>query len=112
MTATINDPNSSSRGVWLFLPLLPTGLVAPAIKDPDNGALAILSLVPGTSSIVLPARMVLTDVAWWEPFAAILLLLAACALLRRAAGKIFAVGMLMYGKEPTWREVWRWVREA
>ena len=61
---------------------------------------------------MLPARLVLTDVAWWEVPVAVLLLLAAVALLRRAAGKVFALAMLMYGKEPTWREVWRWAREA
>jgi ABC-2 type transport system permease protein len=33
-------------------------------------------------------------------------------LLRRAAGKIFHLGMLIYGKEPNWREIWRWARET
>ena len=56
--------------------------------------------------------MVLTDVAWWELPVALLLLAAGTLLLRRAAGKIFAVGMLMYGKEARWSEIWRWVRAA
>jgi ABC-2 type transport system permease protein len=112
VTATINDPNTSSRGVLLFVPLLPVFFAFVALKDPDNGFLRVLSLLPGTSSAVLPARMALTDVAWWELPVALLLLLAGTALVRRAAGKIFAVGMLMYGKEPRWSEVWRWVRAA
>ena len=29
-----------------------------------------------------------------------------------AAGKVFHLGMLMYGKEPTWAEVRRWMRET
>jgi hypothetical protein len=33
-------------------------------------------------------------------------------LMRRAAGKVFHLGMLMYGKEPTWAEVRRWMRET
>jgi ABC-2 type transport system permease protein len=36
----------------------------------------------------------------------------AIRLLRHAAGKIFGPGVLMYGKEPSWREMWRWAREA
>jgi len=28
----------------------------------------------------------------------------------RLAGKIFQVGILMYGKSPTLKELWRWVR--
>jgi hypothetical protein len=39
-------------------------------------------------------------------------LVASTLLARRAAGKIFAVAMLLYGKEPTWREMRRWVRET
>ena len=34
------------------------------------------------------------------------------SLLRRAAGRIFAVGMLLYGKEASWGEVRRWVRDG
>ncbi|HEY9422985.1 MAG TPA: ABC transporter permease, partial [Thermoanaerobaculia bacterium] len=112
VTATINDPNTSARGALLFVPLLPVLFAFIALKDPDNGFLRILGLLPGTSSAVLPARMALTDVAWWEFPVALLLLIAGTLLLRRAAGKIFAVGMLMYGKEPRWSEVWRWVRAA
>jgi hypothetical protein len=36
----------------------------------------------------------------------------AIAMLRRAAGRMFGVSMLMTGKEPSWGEVWRWLREA
>jgi ABC-2 type transport system permease protein len=51
-------------------------------------------------------------VAWWEVPLALVLLVAAIWIFRRAAGKIFAVGMLMYGKEPSVREIWRWAREG
>ncbi len=112
VSATINDPNTSSRTAMLFLPLIPVLCAFLALKDPDTRFLQVLSLLPGTSSAVLPARLVLTDVAWWEVPVAVLLLLAAVALFRRAAGKVFGLAMLMYGKEPTWREVWRWAREA
>lgn len=112
VSATISDPQTSSRGALLFLPLLPVLLAFAAVKNPDGWFLRLLSIVPGTSSAVLPARMVLTEVAWWEAPLAIALLVAAIAIARRAAGTIFATAMLLYGKEPSWREVWRWVREA
>jgi ABC-2 type transport system permease protein len=61
---------------------------------------------------VLPARLVLGQVAAWEVLLALLLLVAGIVLLRRLAGRIFAVAMLMYGKEPRWGEIARWAREA
>ena len=57
-------------------------------------------------------RLLLADVAPWEVPLALVLLLLTIWLLRRAAGKIFATGILMYGKEPSLREIWRWAREA
>jgi ABC-2 type transport system permease protein len=60
----------------------------------------------------MPVRLLLTEVAAWEVLLAVALLVSSTALLRRAAGKVFHLGMLMYGKEPTWREIWRWVCEA
>jgi ABC-2 type transport system permease protein len=112
IAATINDPQTSARNVVMFLPALPLSIAFSALKNPDTWLMKLLGVLPFTSPAVMPARLVLTDVAWWEFLTAIILLLGAIWLLRRAAGKIFGVGMLMYGKEPSWREVWRWVREA
>jgi ABC-2 type transport system permease protein len=112
IAATINDPQTSARNVVMFLPALPLSIAFSALKNPDTWLMKLLGVLPFTSPAVMPARLVLTDVAWWEFLTAIVLLLGAIWLLRRAAGKIFGVGMLMYGKEPSWREVWRWVREA
>jgi ABC-2 type transport system permease protein len=112
IAATINDPQTSARNVIMFLPALPLSFAFSALKNPDTWLMKLLGVLPFTSPAVMPARLILTDVAWWEFLAAIVLLLGAIWLLRRAAGKIFGVGMLMYGKEPSWREMWRWVREA
>jgi ABC-2 type transport system permease protein len=112
IAATINDPQTSARNVVMFLPALPLSIAFSALNNPDTWLMKLLGVLPFTSPAVMPARLVLTDVAWWEFLTAIVLLLGAIWLLRRAAGKIFGVGMLMYGKEPSWREVWRWVREA
>ena len=54
----------------------------------------------------------LTTVPIWEMLLSLALLIGAVALMRRAAGKIFGMGILMYGKEPTWTEMLRWVRSA
>lgn len=56
--------------------------------------------------------MVTGEVPWWEVGLAVVLLVAAVWAMSRVAGRVFRTGMLMYGKEPSWGEVRRWIREA
>lgn len=112
IAATIDDPNSSPRAGLLLIPLLPLGLAFALFTRPDTLIAQLLSVFPLTSMAVLPVRLLLTTVPWWEPVLAVLLLAAAAWAFRRAAGTIFAVGILMHGKEPSWAETWRWVRSA
>ena len=71
-----------------------------------------LAVMPGTSSTVMTARMVLSDVAGWEAVTAVLLLVLTILVLRRIAGKVFAAGILMTGKELSLAEAWRALRRA
>jgi ABC-2 type transport system permease protein len=71
-----------------------------------------LSVLPGTSPTVMTARLVLSDVAAWEVAMAIGLMVLSILLLRRIAGKIFAANILLTGKELSWRELWRGLKNA
>jgi ABC-2 type transport system permease protein len=112
VAAVVDDPNTSSRSGLLMLPLAFASLAFIAFRGPELGITRVLSLVPPFSASVMPARMLLAPVPAWEIALAIVLLMGAVWLLRRAAGKVFHLGMLMYGKEPTWAEVRRWIRET
>jgi ABC-2 type transport system permease protein len=112
VAAIVDDPHTSTRNQLLFLPMLAVVPAFMAIGDANAGWIRTLAVVPPTSAAVLPVRLLVTDVAIWEPALALLLLAIAIWLIRRAAGKVFRLGMLMYGKEPSWAEVRRWIREA
>lgn len=112
LAATIDDPNSSQRSSFLFIPMLSLGIAGFAFAQPDRGISQFFSIFPLTSWTTLPVRMLLTEVPWWEPLLALALLLGTIWLVRRAAGRIFALGMLLYGKEPSLAELRRWLREA
>lgn len=112
VAAVVDDPNTSSRSGLMMLPLACTSLAFLAFRSPDFVLTRVLSITPPFSAAVLPARLLLDDVPAWETALAVLLLVGAVWLMRRAAGKVFHVGMLMYGKEPTWAEVRRWIRET
>lgn len=112
IAATIDDPVTSSRGVYMFLSFLPVTFAAGAITNPDSTLMRVLGLFPVTSPAVLSVRLVRTEVAAWEILVAIVLLVGSIWVLRWTAGKIFRLAMLMYGKEPGLAEIGRWLREA
>lgn len=112
IAATIDDPNSSPRSSLLLVPILPLGLAFSLLSRPDTVVAQVLSVFPLTSMAVLPVRLLLTSVPWWEPALAVVLLALAAWAFRRAAGTIFALGILLHGKEPTLAETWRWLRHT
>ncbi len=112
IAATIDDPNTSARGSLMMLPALPLIIAFLGMARPDALLMRLFSILPPTSPIILTLRLVLTEVPWWEVALALALLAGTTWLLRRAAGKVFALGILMYGKEPSWRETVRWIRET
>jgi ABC-2 type transport system permease protein len=112
IAATINDPNTSARGSLMMVPLIPIAIAFFALGSPDSTAMKFLSLFPLTSTPVISARMVLTEVSIIEILLSLLLLLIFTWYLRIIAGRIFALSILMYGKEPTWKEIYRWFGES
>ena len=112
VSSIINDPNTSAKSGLMFLPMLPIAAGFLAIPHPDGNAMRLLSVLPGTSSTAMPIRLYLGEVAWWEIAACVLLLMLGIYILRLAAGRIFAAGIMLYGKEPTWLDVLRWAMKG
>lgn len=111
LASTIDDPNTSSRSSLLMLPVLPVILSLAVLRDPDGLLSRGLALLPLTSAPALPIRLVLSDPGALEIAASLLLLVAAIGFARRLAGRIFEIGMLLYGKEPTLQEIGRWISQ-
>lgn len=110
--ATISDPNSSARTNTLVLPLISMSAAFLGLGDPDSVLMQVLGWVPITSMTVMPERAILSHVPSWQILGSLALLVASIALVRRGAARIYEAGMLMYGKEPTFAEMLRWVRAA
>lgn len=111
--ATIDDPNTSARSSLMFVPMLFVGLACwVVLRDPDTTLARVLAIFPLTSAPALPIRAILSDVSAVDAIVAALLLLATIWFVRRAAGRIFEIGILMYGKEPSFAEIARWARRA
>jgi ABC-2 type transport system permease protein len=86
--------------------------IQPVLFNP-SGALAVwVSMLPFSSPILMPVRLATVHVPWIELFVSLTILALSCALVVWAAARIYRVGLLMYGKKPTMRELARWIRYA
>lgn len=106
-SATIDDPNHSSRSTVMLVPLLPVFLGFSVIGEPDSTLATFMSIFPVSSFAMMPARLMQTDVALWEWLLSLALLAVFVYWMRNVAGRLFAMGIQYYGKEPGWKEIWR-----
>lgn len=90
--------------------VIPALLAFSALNDPDGSLAVWLTLIPFSSPIAMPVRWAAAAVPLSELLLSVLLLVLAAACVTWVAAKIYRVGILMYGKRPGVRELWRWVR--
>ncbi len=85
--------------------------VYPAVmNNPTGGVALFFSLFPFTASLIMFLRTALSEPPVWQILLSITLMLGTTAALAWFAGRIYRVGILMYGKKPTIPEIIRWAR--
>jgi ABC-2 type transport system permease protein len=77
---------------------------------PRGSTASIMTLVPLWSPMLMPMRFILGGATVGEVALSLGILLVATVLVARAAAKIYRVGVLLYGKRPSVRELIRWLR--
>ncbi len=93
-------------------PLLASYFIAiMAIENPEGTLAVVGSFIPFTAPVVMLIRIPL-GVAWWEILLSWLGVAITAWILLRMAGRIYRVGILMNGKRPTWRALFKWFRHA
>lgn len=110
--ATIEDASTSGnfQGMVLMLPFLPFVLIGPIMSNPTGLIAQIGSYIPFTSPGVLIIRLsMLEEWPWVEIAIAVAILVVSVWLFMKLAGKIFKTGILMYGKNATPKEIWKWL---
>ncbi|MYL64488.1 hypothetical protein GLW07_14110 [Bacillus hwajinpoensis] len=111
--ATVEDVTSSSnfQGTIMMLPFSFSLFILPVLEEPNGMAATIGSYLPFTATGTLIFRLSLLEVwPWGEIIGSICLLLLTSWVCMKVAGKIFKVGILMYGKNASPREIWKWMR--
>ena len=79
------------------------------IEDPHGTISTIFSFIPFTSPVVMLMRIPF-GVPLWQQVVSLLLLISTFMLTVWFAAKIYRVGILMYGKKPSYRELIKWVK--
>jgi ABC-2 type transport system permease protein len=93
----------------ITLPLIFSFIMAPRILEmPDSTLAKILSYIPFTSPVVMMLRIPF-GISSWEIVLSMIVLFSFFLLAAWFAAKIYRVGILMYGKNATWKELFRWL---
>lgn len=112
MGSAINE--DMGEGQQLMMPIVLVVLCAfymlfPVLSNP-NGSLAVFaSMFPLFSPIIMPARLAF-DPPWWQIVLSIIIMLCTVWFFIWLTSRIYRVGILMYGKKATIREMIKWIR--
>ncbi len=77
-------------------------------RNPDSGLMVFASIFPLFSPIAMPFRMAFNP-PWWQVALSLTLVIATAILFVWLAGRIYRVGILLYGKKVTLKEIGKWM---
>ncbi|WP_439480706.1 ABC transporter permease [Chryseobacterium aquaticum] len=109
-SAVDNETETQQFTLFAILPLTLGMYGSFSLMNNPDGPLGFwLSIIPFTSPVAMIARIPY-GVPAWEIALSIFLLLATTIFMIFLAGKIYRVGILMYGNKATLKELWKWIR--
>ncbi|MBZ4043118.1 ABC transporter permease [Flavobacterium hibisci] len=109
--AVDNQTDSQQFLLPIIMPLILSVYIGffTVVNDPHGSVAVIFSMIPLTSPIVMLMRLPF-GVPWWQIAISVSLLFATFFLVVWFAAKIYRIGILMYGKKPTWKELYKWLK--
>ncbi|KUJ52722.1 ABC transporter permease [Chryseobacterium sp. JAH] len=109
-SAVDNETETQQFTLFAILPLTLGMYGSFSLMNNPDGPLGFwLSIIPFTSPVAMIARIPY-GVPAWEIALSIFLLLATTIFMIFLAGKIYRVGILMYGNKATLKELWKWIK--
>lgn len=109
-SAVDNETETQQFTLFAILPLTLGMYGSFSLMNNPDGPLGFwLSIIPFTSPVAMIARIPF-GVPVWQLVLSIVLLLGTTVFMIFLAGKIYRVGILMYGNKATMKELWKWIR--
>lgn len=109
MVASEQEAQQAQAPVVLVL-IIPIACIQLVANDPRGDAAELLTQIPLTSPFLMPMRHLLHGASFGSLAASLAILVASTWFVSYLAARIFRVGILMTGKRPSLRELWRWMR--
>ena len=111
-SAVENEADTQQLQLPLTIPLLIGFFIAIyAFKAPGSSLVWWGSMIPFTSPIVMLARIPVEPVPGWELALSVVLLILTFILCAWLSAKIYKVGVLMFGKKSTFKDLWKWLKQ-
>ena len=109
--AVDNETDTQQFMLPVILPLILAIYVGmfTVIEDPHGTISTVFSFIPFTSPVVMLMRIPF-GVPVWQQLVSLLILIVTFIFIVWFAAKIYRVGILMHGKKPTYRELYKWLK--
>ncbi len=109
-SAVDNETDTQQFMMPITIPLILAIVTVPTIVMNPQGSLAFwLSIIPFTSPVAMMVRLPFS-VHWFDLALSAVLLIATFLAATWFSGKIYRVGILMYGKKISYAELWKWFK--
>jgi ABC-2 type transport system permease protein len=109
-SAVDNETDTQQFMLPITIPLILSIIMAQfVIRNPDGAVAVWMSIIPLTSPIIMMVRIPF-GVPYEELALSMGLLILGFLATTWLAARIYRIGILMYGKKPTYKEIWKWIR--
>lgn len=112
--ATVNSDQDAQQAATPIMMLIVVSFIfmQPVLLAPNSTLAVTLSWLPFSAPIIMPIRMSIVPLSPLEVGGVLAMLVVATGAAVWASSRIYRVGLLMYGKRPTVRELGRWIAQS
>jgi ABC-2 type transport system permease protein len=109
-SAVESETDSQQLMMPITIPLMLSMIIMlQTFKYPDSSLSVWASMIPFTSPVIMITRIPF-GVPLWQIILSLTILFATFVLMAYITAKIYRIGILMYGKKPTFKEIFKWLK--
>jgi ABC-2 type transport system permease protein len=110
--AAFNNPQEAQQlaGLAVVFIVVPWMVFMPVLNDPDSTLAVVTSMIPLFTPMIMMLRIAVKMPPVWQVVGAYALTIAFDVFMLWLCARVYRVGILMYGKRPSIKEIWKWAR--